>query len=484
MKKLLKTTRYLLIFASIYLVILGSVYNIENIILISILSLFISNMIYSIENIKDRIVYFTFNCTFFVFEIGLMFVNFINGTRLLEFSDDIILHTLLTLYLSLFFINVGVLIIEFWNKQKYTNQIIIYEEVNWLLVVRRVCLIFFFVLFPFKMLFILERVKFVMEHSYISYYLDFQSNLPYLFIKFNDMCNVSFYAFLCTKPRKKEVIIPILLSLIASVISLFSGQRNIFVLDILVILIYIVIRNFLDDKKYEIWIKKRSVLILLVILPCFTIAMNSLSYIRNKQTFQYQGAGSSIEEFLKNQGLSVNIISYGKEMKNQIPNNGLYTLNPIMLFLKNNVFSKLLFNFQIYKPQTIEMALNGTSFANTITYMISPTAYLSGYGAGTNYVAELYQDYGYFGVVIFNIIVGIILIKFAELFTNISWWKSTLTLLLIRNILYIPRNETLSFIMVGWNIINLLTLLLIYFISKLYYRKKYNKKFVCTQDID
>lgn len=188
-------------------------------------------------------------------------------------------------------------------------------------------------------------------------------------------------------------------------------------------------------------------------VPILILVLVNVSNMRygNSESLQ---VGQGITNFFKDQGVSITVIEYGKELKSRIPQQW-YLFGPIMDFLKYNEITQLFFNFASYGAQTIEQALHGASFADTISYLVIPYDYSQGAGLGSCYIAEAYQTLGLIGVILVNFIYGWVLN-----FINNRYGKtiagSTFAMFALMRLFYAPRSSSLSFLSSTFTITNLL----------------------------
>lgn len=125
-------------------------------------------------------------------------------------------------------------------------------------------------------------------------------------------------------------------------------------------------------------------------------------------------------------------------------------------FINSNAITQFLIDVPKYVPQSLDSALYGNNFAESVSYILSPKRYLNGWGYGSSYVAELYKDFSYFGIIIGNFILGIILGCMNKLFRAgiLGAW---MCLSMTRLLLYAPRDTFTSFIVSTFSLINILT---------------------------
>ncbi|WP_371025209.1 O-antigen polysaccharide polymerase Wzy family protein [Paraclostridium ghonii] len=484
---MIKNIRYSVLFFSISIFLIGIFFANTNVILVGICTMIIHNFIYSFENFNDRIIFFAFNGTFFTFLIGRLIVKTLtsytdiynNNKYGLDFYDDkVIMHIFITLFISLLFIFIGYTLAKNKKSKSRKNNILSKYNQNDIESIRLISKILFYITYIFSSLVLLDKARFSNNVGYMELYASYSSSFPFWVTKLAEMNTISLFVFLGTLPAKRKSFIPILLYSILGILSLVIGQRNNFVLNIMIIIVYLFLRNNTDKK--ERWFGKKELITCIVIFPILIVILNSVSYIRFDKDVNKSSLGSSINEFFYSQGASVNLIGYAETMKNEIGDNRNYTFGRIITFIKNNSITQALMDIPMYESQTVESALYGNSFADSVSYRISPNRYINGWGYGSSYVAELYIDYGYIGVAIGNMVIGFILGYMGILFT-LGPLNAAISLFMTRLLLYAPRDTTMSFIVTTFNLINTLTIFLIFIGWKVLISKK-RRNINCSED--
>lgn len=459
-----KIFRNSILFISLCIFSISIYFNNLNILLFSIFFLFTHNILFSLEDIQDRVIFGAFHVTFFTFLLGNLAFNKLSYESAISiFSEGVKEHILITLFISLLCIFLGYIL--FSKKGHYnTNKIIDYNS-NDIKRIRIISKYVYYISYIPYLICLLDKVTFVNENDYISYYTQYTSSLPHFVVSVGLMSISSFALFIATMPSKKECKIPILLYLIYTFISLGYGQRNTFVINLLFILIYFIIRNKLNTGTKK-WLVKRHFILIIIVLPLIIIGLNNFAYTRENKTYEKTSVIDSITDFFAMQGQSVNIIGHGKELENTFPPSKLYTFGPVKDYIRNNIITQFIFNIPKYKQNTVDMALFGNSFGQTISYLVIKDNYLAGRGMGSCYVAEAYKDFGYIGIVIINLLYGCF---FAIINKQMRYnvWLTAFLLISINYILLSPRAETLTFLTSSINMINIFTVGLIWVIHKI-----------------
>jgi oligosaccharide repeat unit polymerase len=460
--------------------IIGILFLNGNAMLMGICSILIHNFWYACEDFSERIIFFAFNGTFFTFLIGRLVVKSLtnyydkyNSNKYgLDFYDDkIIFHIFITLFISLVFIFIGYYYINKKGKIKNKKMTMLNKFDNYNIeFIRFVSKSLFYIMYVFNVLVLWDKAKFSSNVGYTELYSSYSSSLPFGVTKLAEMSICALFVYLGTLPTKKKSLIPLSLYVILGVLSLVAGQRNNFVLNIMIILVYLCLRNTTD--KTEKWFGKKELISCICILPVLIILLNAVSYARLDKEVNKNSFNNIVNEFFYAQGASVNLIGYAETLKENLPDDKNYSFGRIITFIKNNSITQTLFDIPKYNAQSVESALYGNSFADSVSYIISPNRYINGWGYGSSYVAEMYKDFSYFGVAVGNLVIGGILAYMSKLFKN-GYLYAAISLYMTRLLLYAPRDTSTSFIVTTFSLINLLTLFII-FIGCIILSKKKN----------
>lgn len=253
--------RLLLFLISLITALFGVYLNSYKILFMSILLLLIHNIVFSLENLRMRNVFLGFQCTMYIFLIGGLVPNYFRGEALnSEFSIQVNYHIVFTIYLSLLFVFLGQYVIEnvVFKKSllKKVDNFGVSDKFHVLLKgnIRSISRNLYYLLYAPFIFSIIEKVIFVQKMGYLSYYTDFQSQIPSIIRRAGNMTEICLFLFLATLPTKKESRIPLLLYIFYGVLAIGYGQRNHLALVLLIIIIYSLMRNNLNG---EIWFGKR-----------------------------------------------------------------------------------------------------------------------------------------------------------------------------------------------------------------------------------
>lgn len=436
-----KTVRIILLFSTICLFLIGYIYTHFNIMFTATMMLLVNNIFYSLESIRRRFVFLFFNISFFTFLMGQDLFEMINGqTWWASFPSSIMEHTLLVLFISLLSLYIGSVIMEKLNKKNKSND---YKPKKSIAGIRKTSKILFYLTFTVAFIVLLERVLFVQNYGYVALYLDYVSQIPYIIKKIAITNSTFLYIYLATMPLKREARPVVLLQLVYLGVSVLSGVRGTLVVGLMVLIIYFIFRDAYLSDYDEKWLGKAEKYVLIIGLPFFLAFLSAYGVIRVGGNI---GSFSLINEminFFKSQGGSVQVISFSKIYENYLPSTNInYTFSPIINYFTIGSIASI-FTGLTPLVDKVDIALYGNNLGATITYIVNPQYYLAGGGMGTQYIAELYADFGYAGVIVFNLLMGALL---SLLFKSNKWWLLAISLLMCNAIMDMPRNFALTWL--------------------------------------
>lgn len=483
---MLRVIRYLLFCCSILFFGYGFIENNFNIMLNAILLLWINNILYCLDNISDRIVMFFFSISFFTFLLGKYLFEMLDGVRWWDiFPENVMVYTLLSIYISLLFIFIGSFLFEFLIKvarNTYNTKVSkedLSDNTDLKNNIRKISRFMFYITFLFALLVSIEKALYVQSNGYIALYSDFSSRLPFWVRKIAETNIIFLFIYLSTFPKKNESKTILFLYIIYLFLTLLSGVRGTFVSGLFVLMIYAIYR----DKRYrEIdvkWMGMKEKVSITFGAPFLIIFLSVYNFIRSKIPVSEFSFFQEIVNFFKTQGGSVNVISLGKLYESQLPpTNQNYTFGSIINYFTRGTIARLFTNLSPLKGNTVEMALYGNNFGATITYLVIPEYYLSGGGLGTQYIAEVYADFGYIGVILFNFVLGCLL-SWIPCVLFKKWWMFVLGMsICFYFIIPMPRDSATTFIGAFLSLTTWLPILFTFFLARLEIKRKITVKAV------
>lgn len=427
----------------------------------SVMLQFIHNFWYSLINIYNRIIFLCFNVSIFIFLFGRLFVSYffgyksdisgILGTNFYEAS--LIVFILKIIYTGLITLYIGFKIYDRKIEENFQNS----PHVKFNPYLRITSLIVFYITIIFKVMVDYEAVQVASSQGYFEYFSTFKSSLPSMVVLLSKFNAISFYTYLSTKPIKKRVLPVIAIYLTVSTLSLFTGSRSNFMLNVLIIIIYFGLSTATSNEK---WFGKMEKMMVLILIPVLMVVMTFIGEARNKYSKGISSSIDTIFEFFYSQGVSVNIIGYTKLLEKSIPDK-IYSFGPFIEYFRYNILSKFQ-DVKVLEGQSVERALEGYQYSHTMSYLIMPDLYIRGVGYGSSYMAELFHDFGWIGLIIGGMLFGIIIGKFTLEFNNKSIFIVLIVLMMTRAILFVPRASTVYFIINTFIIENIVGVIVIF----------------------
>lgn len=478
MKKIKKSIilRGVFISLSILLFVIGMGFKSIQLQTIAVMLLLINNIQYTFKSFTKDVLFFSFNITFFIFLIGRIFVSAVfhykenlRGIYGLDFYEYSYINiTLICLFISLISLFTGYIISK---KVNLTSKLYEKKEKNDLFIhyLRKFSILFFYICIIFRLLLVNEMKNASVNEGYFETFTTFQSSLPSIVQVFANMYDVALFAFLSTKPSKKNSIVPILLYLLEGLIAAIGGRRSNLMLNILIIFIYYLTRNEVAKDYKEKWFKKLEIFMCITILPVLVSVMTIIGNIRADYSKNSTSNGiiNNIMEFFYSQGVSANLIGYTEVYRNLLPKGKVYTLGPLMEFINNSIMRRLN-GLSELTGQSVERATSGFLYSQALPYLIMPIAYLNGHGYGSSFVAENFVDLSYSGVLIGSLLYGMLLGILTKLLKSDRFIVLTFTLIMARAILFSPRAAYLSFIVSAFTPSKIVGIIIIYIGAKLF----------------
>ena len=477
-----------IVFVKVIIIIMACVlaiaFNQPSINTIIALLIWISGFIYSIRDIKNRFALFAFEVGYFVFLLGGYTINFFKTSGFSYFtnSNETIVHTTLSVCVSLGIVtSVSILMHERIKRNnearvEITDKNELKEDVNDPtesnedevnsneVFIPRYYRITLFVLVLFS--FICQLIETIVETTYIlstSYLVDTSAvlnELPRVIYHGASYYYISLFLYLATFPTKKKAIIVIITGFFIAFLTLISGRRGEPIALILAIVYYIILRNRKGIR--DIIIKKKVIVVMVILLPLFVVFLQQLGATRVNRQFT-SNTIDAIGSFFEDQGGSVRIVANGYDSRDRITEIGgrTYLLGEFRGYLKNNIFTQLIFGTKV--GTRYERAMSGDQYSATYNYLyLSAYSFESGIGSGTTYIAEAFHDGGYLMLLIISIYIGF-LISVLDTSSKLNHpiWTG-IFLNIMRYIALLPRGYSFAWLTNTFAIQNLVLFLLCY----------------------
>lgn len=467
--------RYILFILAVTLFLCGYLSGRFNVILCGVLSLFLSNVFFGFADGKNRVIFLFFHLTIFTFLLSRPTISMLRGDCWWYFDFSAVCFALNALFLTLLFLRFGVMVGDEILKKHRSSQKVssslkkpLYEY-DFRRSMQVVSFVFFIITMGVYLLLQLEKLQFMQGREYAEIYLSFQSAYPAPVQTLGSMMKYALCIFLATLPSKRMAFLPLALYFLSAVPSLLIGMRNPIVLNAIFIFIYYFFRDVLGDE--ERWLGTGEKLFLIIAVPLALCFLGAYNYMRDGVASSLGVVGTLIDFFYK-QGVSFDVLCIGysaiPDLPDVIPK--IYTLGSFTDYFYYGSVGQFLFHTTPLGGQNSELvAVYGHSFAHSMSYVAHPE-YLSGHGWGSSYLLESFADWGYWGVVFVSFLFGLSFqLSMLALRKNILW--RTIVFVSLLNLFFVPRAETMGWLLFIVTVQFWLSIIFCYFLSGLCSRR-------------
>lgn len=456
------------------LILIGGLIVSANALFVTLLIIWSFMLIYTLDRLSQNIVMCFFLIAFFVFLMGREVVyEFGGGKRLYSFLDITNNETFLLLNLSLLGVWGGSLYIKYLEKakNKKINKIIActnkkaYKKTGYQIV----CEMMYYICYVAAVIAIIYKIRFVHNVGYLASYTSEAggAGVPSIIAYLGNFLPVILSMYLATCPVKRKVIFPTILYEVYAFLTLLTGQRYPFI----GISLYILTYWFLREKLEGGWIKKRYYFMLILMIPVLLLGITAYDSIRVGQNADFNSISEGIRNFFVDQGGSINVIRRTIYNAEQLKDIKWVSFDTTFSTIKGNIFVRKLFNTNVYYGNSMEHAMLGHSLAHRLSYYAYGTGYLAGRGTGTSYIAELFHDFSYIGVVIGSFLYGLLIEKINRIEFK-SYIESGFLLAISYYIYLLPRGNFDGFIGGIFNIYAILLWLVTYVLLQIINRNR------------
>jgi len=411
------------------------------------------SLFYALSDFRHRLLYSAFLVSFFVFLLSGHFVyeifgyeiSYYFGYEYYRLSNILIALSLLSILISHRFAD-GLMTVRFSSidRNQYLGlcEFAISDHTR---NIRRASKIVFYSTFPFlAFVEVIQKFAFVRDSGYASYYVDFTPNTPFVVRALANMAPYAFLIILATMPRKSECRIPLFLYSAYAVASLLTGRRIYFVLTALLLMMYFILRNILSVYN-DCWINKKLVILAMLAVPFLLMFLFEYKYARFGRVSGTQSFIDQVLGFFQQQGFSASVIRLTDYYESSLNPKAYYSFFSLVKWLRTNTVIGLFFNFDYgfsYLYNSIEYAKLGNSLSNSLSLIaLGSDRYLRGFAVGSCYVAELYYDFSYIGVMFGSFVYGGLMAFFNNIrrLTKGTVWRLAFVLFLFDGFVKSPR---------------------------------------------
>lgn len=433
----------IILFISLFTMLLGTLFNNYIILLLGCFLLLINSFIWGLIDYRKNIFFILFNFSIFTFLLSRPLIQTFRGIAWWEkFGEYPEKMALISIWISLLGLFIGAYIFDKKRKcivkdNRQNNNFLTRNKK----IVEKYSLIFFIISIVFKYICEFEKYLYMFDKKYTEYYLTYQTNLSPIITLIGGMAITFMIIYLVCLPKKKEAIIVISLYAIAMIPDFIIGQRNPLVLSILFGFSYFLIRDYFNSEEKWIYIRER--ILIIIMIPLAIVFLNIYNYTRSNEEIK-NSINENFVDFFYTQGVSYDVLNIGYINMDKIKDmDKNYVFGPIVDYFTNNTIAKKVFHIEgLGVGNNKKKALEGNSFTHILSYL-SRKDYLDGHGYGSSYILELFCNYDFIGIVIFSIILGGFLISIADIL-KLNNLLSIVSLMITTTIYFLPRAETMS----------------------------------------
>lgn len=410
---------------------------------ISIMFLCIVMFFFCVRDFSKKFGLVLFFITMFTFLVGGAFLPLISGES--DWQSGLAEHEYIVacncLYFAVVFLIVGY---AFWGKVKIKISLRnrkegifqLLEDTNFFIYkMQKIVFGIFIVSTLIAILGESDRLLYSIQHGYMALYTDYsQSGWVQ---RARIISTTSFFIGLATRPKKRILYIYLILGIVNPLFEMMEGARSQFMMYVLFVIFYLyTLPNFkngnssqYNDKKRLYYLIFAGILISLFVIP----ALYTYGYTRvGREYEQSETIFGYIFDFFKGQSGSFAILGYAERYKGELPG---------ICYSFGTIIDRIVGNN--YVANTVDAAVKTNQFGAAITYAIKPYSYLHGVGLGSSYIAEVFYDFGYIGVIIVNFLIGGVLNKLSNWNQN-SIFKQSIMYILFYYMLTIPRSSLMN----------------------------------------
>lgn len=428
------------LFLNIFIILWAEICQANLLYTVSLL-IWLNMMLYSYNKIEKRSLLFAFCVAFFVFLMGREFLEQFFYYKKENFDMAINNHFYVCLIISLSALWGS---FAFFSRKERTKK----EEIRlnartlYSTAIRETASLVFYCTLPFALVYRMVVASFVSLNGYVDYYTEYSfvlsgNTLLYIISKVELIMPTAIAIIMASCPTKKEFKWPFRLYCIYLILSLGSGARGTFMLGILQVFVFAVyMQGIYPEEK---WFKRKYMLYLAVCVPVIAVAGTIINLIRFGGTMNDINVFESFLDFFYDQGVTGNVVKRAFQVSQNIPE-ATYTLE----FLHSGLLARIL-GIKVYNGNSVEHALYGNSFTHALGYTVMGSAYLAGRGTGSSYIAELFYDFGYIGVILGNVLYSWLFTRITRIRKNNIFTRSII-FVVITQLLWAPRASFTGFI--------------------------------------
>ncbi len=494
-----RSLQALLVVVSAALFITGTAFADSYIALFGVFSLFIANIMYGAFRLRTRSLFLFLHFGIFLFWLTRPFISLIYGSDAWQGSLESTSFSLSVIYLTMICLVAGNELYELSGAGKSGSSMfsswdfpsfdcrrmerkeserrrgafgLAPSDCDWKRILRWVSLFVFVVAAAAALYKGYSMLSYMQGMLYEEYFLTSES--AYVSSSVSSLAAMLPYAmcaYLATFPKRLPSTIVLLANVAVAVPELLIGTRGSFVLAVVFLAFYYLLRNTVDKSSGEgAWIGRREILLVALGLPVGVFAMGMITYLRDVNGVGPEGILLALADSLHMQGVTFKTLQYGYDVMDSV--NGLgfrgYSFGSLIDAVTQGFIGQLFLGCDLLPTtNSVELATQGSYYSHAMSYF-AHSNYLGGEGYGSAYVMELFADFGYAGVVLGSLFLGFAFAWLSER-AGKSWLVTVFCLMAARKVFHMPRGEFAEWISCLWSTRFWLCIVGIVFVSLVVY---------------
>ena len=437
-----------------------------------------SLIVYTFGDLKKHFVFLCFMISFFVFLLGREFCYNFMGLdkyyRYLEPYNDITFFLLIISMICLFLgyrfadsrLGKRECLIGRSRDKHVKSTADMSDDRSWRF--RMASMVAFYFCFACSMVDVYMQIRQVRSTGYVESYMAANASSSGVFSYFATFTVIALSIYLVTMPKKKWGILALGCFEFYGVLTMLTGHRYTFIAISMYVMVYIVYRQRIESD----WISKKMVVLIVVAIPFVLVLMNMINTIRNGDVGD-SGGGlvRSAVSFMDQQGGSVNCVKRVFFYEDRISDLHLTSFSNTRTVLFENALVRKLFDVKAYTGNSAENAMFGHYLSHRLSYLEYGNYYFQGHGVGSCYIAELFHDFGYVGVILGSLVYGYLLRMITDIGTG-RFFRDGL-LLAVQYFIYLsPRGDFDGMIYGLFNLMCILGLIGVWVLAHILKRKR------------
>ncbi len=430
-------------------------FKLSSVLLVLTLMVWVNNILYCLEDMKERFLLLFFHITFFVFLLSRPFISLLrpsenwiqNQIKGYGATEASVFFTVYAIFVSLISIRIGA---EYIYRRKEKKEFLKIEAVEkkisgeWNLVIRVLSLVLFFVSSIFELIQGIEKLIFVFNNSYTDLYSTFSSKLPYVIYVLSTFLTYSLAAYLATLPSKKSAYLVLGIYIFTAIPITLCGGRTKIVQYLLLALVYCIFRNYLSPK--EKWFGKPEKILLLIAGTGGILVLGMMDYLR-KGDFSWINPVELFIDFFYKQGVSFSWMCGGFAHVEDLQDMKVinYTFGGLIDYFSHGAIARYVFHFSnLPNTNSMSQIVEGNSMDHHLSYvLLGKKKYLAGHGTGSSYLLETYTDYSMIGVILFSLLLGFSIVWIVQKSKN-RWFARLALFCSLGNLMTLARGNAIS----------------------------------------